>query len=289
MPKIGRMALGVALILSAAVRCLPAQTSNPSSTNPQGATKKPDSPRVTATDSIVVGAHLTPEEIEDGKINDVYQPLYHWKQSTDCPKIVDLCETKIIPMAENSKFEETKNKFLFLANRDVAGCEMKAGQYEEAEERYQRLLVLASKWPGESDSGYPQIYSSLGSARIMQGHWKEAETALEQAIRIFDEEIEKALHSDSEFVRNGHSKNLKMSQAHSRNILSSAYFWDGRRKEAMEMLEMAYQEALQSNATPEMTRQIIENGRTAARLMGDAEAQEKWEARTAPQMNSQQP
>jgi tetratricopeptide (TPR) repeat protein len=289
MPKIGRVALAAALILIAAVRRLPAQAPDPSATNPQDTSKKPDTPRVTATDSVVVGAHLTPQEIEDGKINDVYQPLYHWKQPADCPKIVELCETKVIPMAENSKFEETRDKFLFLANRDVAGCEMKLGQYEQAEQRYLELLDLSSKWPGESDSGYPQLYSSIGSARIMQGHWEEAEAALEQAVRLFDEQIEKALHSDSEFLRNEHSKNLKMSQAQSRAVLSSAYFWDGRRKEAMEMLEMAYQEALQSNAAPEMIRQIIENGRTAARLMGDAAAQEKWEARTGPQVKSQQP
>lgn len=288
-PKIGRTAFVVVLILSAAGKRISAQATSPNGTNPQGTTKKPDTPRVTATDSIVVGAHLTPEEIEDGKINDVYQPLYHWKQSTDCPKIVELCETKIIPMAESSKFEETKNKFLFLANRDVAGCEMKVGQYEKAEQRYLKLLELSSKWPGEGDSDYPQLYSSIGSARIMQGHWKEAEAVLEQAVRIFDEQIEKALHSDSEFLRNEHSKNLKMSQAHSRNLLASAYFWDGRKKEAMETLEKAYQEALQSNARPEMIRQIVENGRTAARLMGDAAAQEKWEARTAPQVNNQQP
>jgi tetratricopeptide (TPR) repeat protein len=287
--KIGRMALAVAMILTVAVVRLPAQTPNPSSANPQGITKKPDTAKVTATDSIVVGAHLTPEEIEDGKINDVYQPLYHWKQSTDCAKIVELCETKIIPMAENSKFEETKNKFLFLANRDVAGCEMKAGQYEEAEQRYVKLLDLSSKWPGKSDSDYPQLYGSLGSARIMQGHWKEAEAALEQSISIFDEQIEKALHSDSEFLKNEHSKNLKMSEAHSRNVLASAYFWDGRKEEAMVTLENAYQEALQSNATPEMIRQIVENGRNAARLMGDAAAQEKWAGRTGPQVNSQQP
>jgi tetratricopeptide (TPR) repeat protein len=289
MPKIGRMALVVALILSAAVRRLPAQAPNPSGTNPQDPTKKLDTPRITATDSIVVGAHLTPEEIEDGKINDVYQPLYHWKQSTDCPKIVELCETKIIPMAENSQFEETKNKFLFLANRDVAGCEMKAGQYEKAEQRYLKLLDLSSKWPGQSDSDYPQLYGSIGSAEIMQGHWKDAEAALEQSIRIFDEQIEKAQHSASEFLRNEHSEHLKRSEAHSRNLLASAYFWDGRRKEAMETLEKAYQEAVQSNATPQMIRQIIENGRNAARLMGDAAAQEKWEARTGPQVNSQQP
>lgn len=289
MSKICRMALAAAVMLGAAPIRLPAQAPNATGTKPQGTAKKPDTPRVTATDSIVVGAHLTPEEVEDGKINDLYQPLYHWKQSTDCPKIVELCETKIIPMAENSKFEETKNKFLFLANRDVAGCEMKAGQYERAEQRYLKLLELSSKWPGKSDSDYPQLYGSIGSARLMQGHWKEAEAALEQSVSIFDEQIEQALHSDSEFLRNEHSRHLKMSEAHSRNLLASAYFWDGRKKEAMETLEQAYQEALQSSATPEMTRQIIENGRTAARLMGDAAAQEKWEGRTAPLPSSQQP
>ena len=277
------------MMLSVAARRLPAQAPNPSGANLQGTANKPNPPRVTSTDSIVVGAHLTPEEVEDGKINDVYQPLYHWKQSTDCQKIVELCETKIIPMAENSKFEETKNKFLFLANRDVAGCEMKAGQYERVEQRYLKLLELSSKWPGKSDSDYPQLYGSIGSAGLMQGHWKEAEAALEQSVSIFDEQIEQALHSDSEFLRNEHSKHLKRSEAHSRNLLSSAYFWDGRKKEAMETLEQAYQEALQSSATPEMIRQIIENGRTAARLMGDAAAQEKWEGRTALLPSSQQP
>jgi hypothetical protein len=189
MPKIGRMALAVALILSAAEGRLPAQAPNPSAANPQDPTKKPDMPRVKATDSIVVGAYLTREEIEDGKINDVYQPLYHWKQSTDCPKIVELCETKIIPMAENSKFEETKNKFLFLANLGVAGCEMKAGQYQQAELRYQTLFDLISKWPGKSDSDNPLLYRSMGSAQIIEGRSKDAEATLEQSINIFDELI----------------------------------------------------------------------------------------------------
>jgi hypothetical protein len=88
----------------------------------------------------VVGAHLTPEEIEDGKINDVYQPIYHWNRETDCEQIVKLCETQIIPMTEHSKFDETRNKFLYLANRSIAGCEMKSGKYQEAEERYQKFV-----------------------------------------------------------------------------------------------------------------------------------------------------
>jgi len=280
------LALLVAFVLSLCPRLLWAQ-SGTSGGNPPATPNSKETPRVKATDSIVVGAHLTPEEIEDGKINDVYQPLYHWKQSTDCSKIIELCETTIIPMAENSKFEETKNKFLFLANRDVAGCELRTGKYAEAEQRYRKLFDYIPVWPGITDSDYPQNFREIGTALLMQGRWKDAEEPLEKSIKIFDEQIDNAMHSDSDFVRNEQSKNLKMSEAQARNLLGAAYFRDSRQAEAMEMLEKAYQEAIQSSATPAMIQQIIESGRTAAKLIGDAAAQEKWGARTTQQEKSQ--
>lgn len=285
--KIGRTAVAVAMILSVAVTHLPAQAPNPSGTNPQGTTKKPDTPRVTATDSIVVGAHLTPDEIEDGKINDTYQPIYHLNRQTDCGQIVSLCETKIIPMAEGSKFAETRNKFLFLANREIAGCEMRAGKYAEAEKRYRELFDYIPIWPGITDSDYPQNFEAIGTALLMQNRWKEAEEPLEKSIQIFDEQISKAAHSDLDFVRNEDSKNLKMSEAQTRNLLAAAYFRDGRQTEAMETLEKAYLEAIESSATPAMIQQIIESGRAAAKQLGDSAAKEKWDARTAPQAKSQ--
>ncbi len=227
-----------------------------------------------------VGAHLTPEEIEDGKINDAYQPLYHLKKPHDCAEIVTLCETKVIPMAEQSKFELTRNKFLFLANREIADCDLYAGKGEEAEKRYQKLFDFISVWPGKDDSDFPINYQSIGTARLVQGHWKEAEEALEKAITIFDDQIERATRSDSEFMRNEHSKNLKMSEAQARNYLAAAYFRDGRQSEAMEMLEKAYQEALQSNASAHLVQQIIDSGREASILLGDKAAKAKWDART---------
>jgi len=284
--KSGCLALLVVFALNPWPRLLFAQTST-SGGNPPATPNSKETPRVKATDSIVVGAHLTPEEIEDGKINDVYQPLYHWKQSTDCSKIIELCETKIIPMAENSKFEETKNKFLFLANRDVAGCELRTGKYAEAEQRYRKLFDYIPVWPGVADSDYPQNFREIGTALLMQGRWKDAEEPLEKSIQIFDEQIDKAMHSDLDFARNEHSKNLKMSEAQARDLLGAAYFRDSRQAEAMEMIEKAYEEAIQSSATPEMIQQIVENGRAAAKLMGDAAAQEKWDARTAHQEKSQ--
>lgn len=264
---------------------LSAQTPNINDQNPTSPTRRTTPPRVTAKDSIVVGARLTPEEIEDGKINEAYQPLYHLKRPGDCEKIMNLCETQIIPLAEKSKFEETRNKFLFLANRSIAGCELDTGRHTEAEQRYQKLFDYVSVWPGKTDSAYPQIYSSIGSARLLQGRWKEAQAALEKSIEIFEEQIEKALHSDSEFSKNEYSRDLKMSEAQARHLLAAAYFRDGRQAEAIDMLEKAYQEAIQSSATPvapELIQRIIESGRTASAALGDATAKAKWDARTPP-------
>src|SRR5260370_1217763 len=152
--SLSRCFLFLAIVLMGQVATIPAQNPEQSSAPaaPEKATKQK---RVTAKDSIVVGAHLTPEEVEDGKINDAYQPLYHWKKPTDCPQIVQLSESKIIPMAEASKFNETRNKFLFLANREIAGCEMQSGQYQDAEHRYEKLFEYMPVWPGISDSDYP--------------------------------------------------------------------------------------------------------------------------------------
>lgn len=278
------------LFVLVAVPCaVSGQSANSAGTSPTPHTQNQSAPkRVTKTDSIVVGAHLTPEEVEDGKINDAYQPLYHLSRQTDCAQITSLCESKIIPMAESSKFPETRSKFLFLANRDIAGCEMKAGKYEEAEARYRKLFDYMPTWPGTSDSDYPINFRSIGTAQLAQGRWKDAIASLEKSVEIFDQQIEKALHSDPQSYREWQSKNLKWSQADARGFLGVAYFRDGRQSEAIETLEKAYNEALDSNATPADIQQIIDTGRVIAATVGDSTLQEKWNARTAPPKNSQQ-
>jgi hypothetical protein len=98
--------LALALILTE--RAVAAQEQKPDqSPSTESQEKTTTQKRAVAHDSIVVGAHLTPEEVEDGKINDAYQPLYHLKKPSDCPQIEKLCQTEIIPMAERSKFELT--------------------------------------------------------------------------------------------------------------------------------------------------------------------------------------
>jgi tetratricopeptide (TPR) repeat protein len=259
---------------------LSAQTPD-SGANAPAAAQPATAKRPTRTDSIVVSANLTPEEIEDGRINDVYQPLYHLKQPADCAQIIELSEKTIIPMAERSQFVDTKNKYLFLANRDVAGCELATGKYQEAEARYQKLFDYLPVWPGIEDSDYPQNYREIGLARLMQSRWKDAEGTLEKSIEIFDTQINKAARSDSEFEREGMKKNLMMSEAQARKFLAMAYFRDDRQREAMEMLDKAYDEAVHSNATAEMIQRIVESGQAAAKILGDETAEANWDARVA--------
>jgi tetratricopeptide (TPR) repeat protein len=268
----------LALILTG--RAAPGQEQKPDPANPSASSDKTQK-RATAHDSIVVGAHLTPEEKEDGRINDAYQPLYHLKAPGDCQQIRDLDEKQIIPMAEQSNFEVTRNKFLYLANRDIASCEMSSGRYKEAEERYQRMFDFIKVWPGTDDSDYPLNFRLIGQARLAQMRWKEAQEPLEKSVATYGQEIERALHSDSKTTRES-SKLLKMSDAMARQLLAVAYFRDDRQSEAMEILEQAYQEAIQSSATPKQIQTIIDSGRAASTALGDEGAKKKWDSRTPP-------
>jgi hypothetical protein len=72
------MALVLSSVASSAQSPSSQQPSNPSS---------PD--RVNSKQSVVVDARLTPEEIEDGQINDVYQPVYEIREQHDYQKAIE--------------------------------------------------------------------------------------------------------------------------------------------------------------------------------------------------------
>jgi tetratricopeptide (TPR) repeat protein len=238
--------------------------------------------RVTQTDSIIVGAHLTPEEKEDGKINEAYQPLHHFQKPGDCAAITELCETKVIPMAKASKFELTRNKFLFLANREVAVCEMQAGKYQEAEQRFDRLFEYIPFWPGENDSAFPMNYMAIGTARIHQGRWNEAEAALQKSVKLFTEQIQRAQKDsdlDSEFTKDEPIRNLKRSDATARYLLAEALLLSGRHSQAMDMLERAYQEELESGIEKRTFENIIQAGQVTAAILRDDVAIARWAGR----------
>ena len=79
---------------------------------PQVSTAKPTDgkPRLKSHDSVTVTANFTPEETEDGKINDAYQPVFSVEQKGDCETAVLRYNSEVIPLAERSKFEVPKQQ-----------------------------------------------------------------------------------------------------------------------------------------------------------------------------------
>jgi hypothetical protein len=72
-------------------------------------------------------------------------------------EIIQRYESGVIPAAEKSTFNVPKNKFLFLANRDIGNCYMGLRRYEEAK---QSLPI----WPGTDDWDYPVNFRQIATA-----------------------------------------------------------------------------------------------------------------------------
>jgi hypothetical protein len=84
-------------------------------------------------DSVEVVAHLTPEEIEEGMLNDIYEGVAQFQRKGTCTtEIIQRYQSEVIPLAEKPTFNVPKNKFLFLANRDIGNCYMVQRRYEES-------------------------------------------------------------------------------------------------------------------------------------------------------------
>src|SRR5256885_15286685 len=80
--------------------------------NQDSSTKSRDG-KLRTRSSVTVTAKLTPDETEEGKINDAYQGVFLLEQQGDCETAIRRYESEVIPLAQRSKFEVPKNKFLF--------------------------------------------------------------------------------------------------------------------------------------------------------------------------------
>jgi tetratricopeptide (TPR) repeat protein len=240
--------------------------------NPQG--------RVTAQQSVVVEAHITPEESEEGKINDLYQPVYATQQQ-DCQRAVEKYRSVVSPAAEHAKFEIPKNKFLFLAYRGIGDCDLASGNFAEAEAIYQKLFEFLPVWPGTDDSDYPINYRSIGLARMGQQRWKDAVEPLAKAVSIFDQQIDRAAKSEQDVVGNQMADAYRMSQDRALNLLAVAYAREERFSEALALLERAYNQAITFHAPVSVVKQIVESGRAISTGAGNDAAAAKWSQRSA--------
>ena len=230
-------------------------------------------------DSVTVTATYTPEEKEDWKINEVYQPIYWLEQKGDCETAIERYKTEVIPLAEQSKFEGPKKKFLSLANEGIGGCYMTKRRYAEAEERFRQNIDYLPP----DDSSYPINFREIGRAQMGQQHWDAAEESLKKSVSLFDPQIQKALKSDNEFVRTDQVGFLYGGKARSLAYLAVVYLREVRTVEALKTVDLAYDEATRPNVPSTFATEIVKVGSMIAQATGDEDARAKWSQRKPPE------
>ena len=236
-------------------------------------TQSPASPKPVRHDSVEVVAHLSPEEVEDGKLNDVYETIAQLQRKGTCTtEIIQRYQSEVIPLAEKSTFNVPKNKFLFLANRDIGNCYLAQQKFAEAEASFQKIQLYAPVWPGTDDSAYPINFRQIATAQIGQQRWEAAEESLKKAVSLFDPQIEKAMKSENEFSRTEHAGNLLGSKARSIAYLGIVYLREGRTAEALKTAELAYDEATQPHVSSAFVSEVVKVGRSIAQASGDEDA-----------------
>ena len=242
-------------------------------------TQSPTSPKPVRHDSVEVVAYLSPEEVEEGKLNDIYVPIAMLQQKSTCTtEIIQRYQSEVIPLAEKSPLEVTKNKFLFLANRDIGNCYLAQQKFAEAEAFFQKILKYAPVWPGTNDSAYPINFRQIATAQMGQQHWTEAEQSLLKSISLFDPQIAAGEKSDAE-LHMQLSHNYRGSQSQSYALLAVVYFREGRVQEALTTVEKAYDEVTKYKLAPQFHNQVVKIGKAIADASEDPGAQRTWSQR----------
>lgn len=231
-------------------------------------------------DSVDVVVHLSPEEVEDGKLNDVYESVAQLLRKGTCtPDVIQRLESEVIPPAEKSTFKVPRNKFLFLANRDIGNCYLAQQKFAEAEASFQKILQYASVWPGTNDSAYPINFRQIATAQMGQQHWTAAEQSLLKSITLFDPQIDAAEKSDAE-LHSQFSLNYRGSQSQSYALLAVVYFREGRIQDALNTVEKAYDEVTKYNLGPRYRNEVENIGRSIANASGNVAARKLWSQRS---------
>jgi tetratricopeptide (TPR) repeat protein len=252
-----------------------------SAQNPSAQTQSTTSSNTVRHDSVEVVAHLSPEEIEEGRLNDAYEKIAQLQRKGACTtEIIQRYQSEVIPLSEKSTFNVPKNKFLFLANRDIGNCYMAQRHFEQAEESFKKIMEYLPVWPGIDDSDYPINFRQIATAQMGQQRWEAAEDALNKSVALFDPQIERALKSDNEFGRTEHAGNLLGSKARSLSYLAIVYQREGRTSEALKTAELAYGEAMRPHVQATFLNEVLKLGSSIAQQSGDENAIARWSQRS---------
>jgi tetratricopeptide (TPR) repeat protein len=230
-------------------------------------------------DSVEVVEHLSQEEVEGGKLNDVYQPVAQLQRNVTCmPDVIQRYKSEVIPPAEKSTFNVPRNKFLFLANRDIGNCYLAQQKFAEAEASFQKILQYAPVWPGTDDSAYPINFRQIATAQMGQQHWAAAEQSLLKSIALFEPQIAAAEKSHDE-VHSEFSRNYRGSQSRSCALLAVVYFREGLVQDALNSVEKAYDEVTKYNLASQYRNEIVNIGQSIANASGNSAVQKIWSER----------
>jgi len=227
----------------------------------------------------LVEARLTSDEIEEGKINDVYQEVVKTHLQGDYWGAADKYRSLVIPMAERTPSDIARKKFLFLSYRGLGNCYLAMSRFTEAEEMFQKLFEYLPVRPGVEDSDYAINFESIAMARMGQQRWKAAEESLQKAVSIFDDQIGQAAASGSDSTQSEHANKLRMSQDMALNLFAVVYFREQRYTEALEILERAYNQGVTFRAPSDVVEQIADDGRAVSIAAGDVDAIATWSKR----------
>lgn len=233
------------------------------------------------TASVTVTAHYSPEQKEDWKINEVYQPVFSLQEKGQCDAAIARYETEVIPLADQSQFKVPKSKFLFLANRGIGDCDLAQHHYKEAEQYFRIAMKYLPVWPGTDDSDYPINFQEIAAAQIGQQEWAAAEGSLKTSLSVFDDRIAKALKSNQTFVRTEHAADLRGSKSRSLAYLAIVYLREGDIKEALATADLAYDQSSQPHVPTLFLTEVVKVGRSIAEASGDSAAITKWSERPA--------
>jgi tetratricopeptide (TPR) repeat protein len=254
---------------------LPSSAAQTASSSVQDSRQSPTK-RPHVDQSVVVGAHLTPEEVEEGNINDIYQPIYHFQQTGDCEGIVRTAQSAVIPAAEQAKFETVRKKFLFLSYRSIGDCIFKAKEYAEAEQTYIKAVDYADK----DDSSYAINFESIALCRMAQQHLESAEEPLRKAVSLLADEITRLKKSDTYNTDDIVTNDVRGSQDVALLYLAVLCFREERSSEALSLLDQAYDQAIKFQARAQIIKRIVETGQAIATAVGDDGAKATWTKRT---------
>jgi tetratricopeptide (TPR) repeat protein len=224
---------------------------------------------------------LSSYELEEGKINDVYQQVVRIHLQGDCAAAAEKYRSLVIPMAERTQSDAIRRKFLFLGYRGLGNCYLALTRFTEAEETFQMLFQYLPVSGGREDADCAINFESIAMARMGQQRWKSAEESLQKAVSIFDDQIGDSGTSTPDSVQNERANKLRVSEDMALNLVAVVYFREQRYAEALEILDRAYNQGVAFRAPADIVEQIANDGRAVSNATGDVAAIALWSKRVA--------